>query len=138
MLWRRLYPSPALPCHTSARRGRVQALQAEADAEEALATLPPSLAPAGHLWLGRARLAQAHWHEAAAAFEAVLRLTGARRRRAAAPRSLSHARAAVPASARTQLPAGPNAGGDPLASSRRLRNSGCHRRGPPGPGRAGG
>lgn len=42
-----------------------QALQAEADAEEALATLPLSLAPAGHLWLGRARLAQGNWQEAA-------------------------------------------------------------------------
>ncbi|KAK9826083.1 hypothetical protein WJX81_000529 [Elliptochloris bilobata] len=45
-----------------------QALQAEGDAEDALATLPPSLAPAGHLWLGRARLAQGNWADAAAAF----------------------------------------------------------------------
>ena len=54
-----------------------QALQAEADAEEALATLPASLAPAGHMWLGRARLAQGNWAEAASAFRAALQIIGA-------------------------------------------------------------
>ncbi len=64
-----------------------QALQAEADAEEALATLPLSLAPAGHLWLGRARLAQGNWQEAASAFKAALRAIGAARLRACTSQS---------------------------------------------------